>query len=248
MTQEETRQLGIEFERRIQTMIPEKEFLNKLDTETIYSFLNQYQDKYIQTIYKNLDGIPSGSKISARIESILQSLITSEDLTLTDNNSGDTLRSDTYNLPDNFCMYIRSTSNASSVYSYKKPLEREVTLSNQLISQIDAQKLIEAPHDDMRILRHPLVVLGKNNTIDVIHDRYTTITGIKILYYKNPVYFSTLTDVNCELPLEAFDDLVTGAIDLYVQYVAGAEANKRRQDEARKQQANRNRQNNEEDD
>lgn len=100
----------------------------------------------------------------------------------------------------------------------------------------------------MRILRHPLVVLGKNNTIDVIHDRYTTITGIKILYYKNPVYFSTLTDVNCELPLEAFDDLVTGAIDLYVQYVAGAEANKRRQDEARKQQANRNRQNNEEDD
>lgn len=71
MTQEETRQLGIEFERRIQTMIPEKEFLNKLDTETIYSFLNQYQDKYIQTIYKNLDGIPSGSKISARIESIL---------------------------------------------------------------------------------------------------------------------------------------------------------------------------------
>jgi len=42
MTLEETRQLGIEFERRIQTMIPEREFLNKLDTETIYSFLNQY--------------------------------------------------------------------------------------------------------------------------------------------------------------------------------------------------------------
>ena len=40
MTIEETRQLGIEFERRVQTMIPEHEFLNKLDTETIYSFLN----------------------------------------------------------------------------------------------------------------------------------------------------------------------------------------------------------------
>lgn len=41
MTLQETRQLGIEFERRVQTMIPEKE-LDKLDTETIYSFLNQY--------------------------------------------------------------------------------------------------------------------------------------------------------------------------------------------------------------
>ena len=42
MTELETRQLGIEFERRVQTMIPEKEFTDKLDTETIYSYLNQY--------------------------------------------------------------------------------------------------------------------------------------------------------------------------------------------------------------
>ena len=54
MTPEQTRQLGIEFERRIQTMIPERE-LDKLDTETIYSFLNQYQDKYIHDIYRSLD-------------------------------------------------------------------------------------------------------------------------------------------------------------------------------------------------
>ena len=56
MTLEETRQLGIEFERRVQTMIPEKEF-DKLDTETIYSFLNQYQDKYVHDIYRSLDRI-----------------------------------------------------------------------------------------------------------------------------------------------------------------------------------------------
>jgi hypothetical protein len=40
MTLEDTRRLGMEFERRVQTMIPEKQFLEKLDTETIYSFLN----------------------------------------------------------------------------------------------------------------------------------------------------------------------------------------------------------------
>jgi hypothetical protein len=40
MTLKDTRRLGMEFERRVQTMIPEKQFLEKLDTETIYSFLN----------------------------------------------------------------------------------------------------------------------------------------------------------------------------------------------------------------
>jgi hypothetical protein len=72
MTLEETRQLGIEFERRVQTMIPETEFQRKLDTETIYSFLNQYQDKYIHEIYRNLDNIPSGTKLSAHVERVLQ--------------------------------------------------------------------------------------------------------------------------------------------------------------------------------
>jgi len=44
MSKAMTRQLGVEFERRINTMIPATEFVGKLDTETIYSFLNQFQD------------------------------------------------------------------------------------------------------------------------------------------------------------------------------------------------------------
>lgn len=35
-----------------------------------------------------------------------------------------------------------------------------------------------------------------------------------------------MTSTPCELPLDSFEQLVTGAIDLYVQYVAGAVANK----------------------
>lgn len=82
MTLEETRQLGIEFERRVQTMIPQKEIAEKLDSETIFSFLNQYQDKYIHDIYRNLDAIPSGSKISAHVESVLQALLREEDIAI----------------------------------------------------------------------------------------------------------------------------------------------------------------------
>lgn len=265
MTLEETRQLGIEFERRVQTMIPEREFLSKLDTETIYSFLNQYQDKYIHEIYRNLDNIPSGSKLSAHIESVLQSLLASAEIKkvgdqwifgdgfpvefsesnspIVDNNDVkiiDTARSITYTLPANFYMYIRSVTKVSSMYSYKDygSAEQGITiLPNQLVSQSDVWKLIETPHNSLRILRYPAAVLNTNNTLTIIYDRYTTPEGVKILYYKQPAHFSLMTSTKCELPIDAFDDIVTGAVDLYVQYAAGAEANKRRQDEARKEQA-----------
>ena len=264
MNIDETRQLGIEFERRVQTMIPEREFLNKLDTETIYSFLNQYQDKYIHDIYRSLDNIPSGSKLSAHVESILQSLIGTYTVKvngenndkIVDNNNiiiVDTARSFTFKLPENYYMYIRSVSNINSTYSYKNYTSGDKTdiLPNQLVSQNDVWKLVETPHDSLRILRYPAIVLSKNGTdniASVIHDRYTNIIGIKILYYKQPNHFDLMTNTPCELPIDAFDDLVTGAVDLYVQYAAGAEANKRRQDEARRQQAKQNKKDNEDED
>lgn len=265
MTLEETRQLGIEFERRIQTMIPEREFLNKLDTETIYSFLNQYQDKYIHDIYRNLDNIPEGSKLSAHIESVLQSLLKSVNLevegdesanTIQDPNNViiDTARSHTFELPVEFYMYIRSVSNVTSTFSYRgnNSTEQNIkVLPNQLVSQNDVWKLIETPHDSLRILRYPAVVLNQHSnskpTITVIYDRYTTVTGIRVLYYAQPAHFDLMTSTPCELPMDAFDDIVTGAVDLYVQYAAGAEANKRRQDEAVKQQARQNKTNKDED-
>ena len=71
MTLEETRQLGIEFERRVQTMIPEKELVDKLDTETIYSYINQYQDKFVHYIYRSLDSVSAPSKPSAYLETIM---------------------------------------------------------------------------------------------------------------------------------------------------------------------------------
>jgi hypothetical protein len=81
-------------------------------------------------------------------------------------------------------------------------------------------------------------------TLNVIYDQYTTPVGIKVMYYAQPNKFSIIPNIPCELPMDAFDDLVTGAVDLYVQYVAGAEANKRRLQEAQNKQ---NRKNNEED-
>lgn len=268
MTETQTRQLGIEFERRVQTMIPERE-LNKLDTDTIYSYLNQYQDKYIHEIYRNLDQIPSGTKLSAHIESILQSLLSSFEINRSQENtwvfgdnfpielqqSGavidlngvnliDTARSITFVLPEDFYMYVRSVSKVDKTFSFRGAHDNEKNiriLPNQLVSQNEVWKLIETPHNTLRILRYPAAVLNVKQqdkpVISIIHDQYTNITGIKVIYYKQPRHFSILTGVTCELPMDAFDDIVSGAVDLYVQYVAGAEARKREMQEQAQKRA-----------
>lgn len=253
MTKDETRQLGIEFERRIQTMIPEKEF-DKLDTETIYSFLNQYQDRYIHDIYRNLDNIQSGTKLSSHVESVLQALLKTSELTAAGNsNPIDIPLSIVCELPPDFDMYVRSTSIVSDTYSFKVSNDTNGGLkiiSNQLVSQNDAHKLFETPNNSLRILRQPIAVLSKNNdkfTLIIIHDRYTNIQKVGLTYYAKPAYFDIMTSTACELPMNVFDDIVSGAVDLYVQYVAGTEANKKKQQEQlRKQQQNEQNKNDEE--
>ena len=180
MTLEDTRRLGIEFERRVQTMIPEKEFGEKLDTDTIYSYLNQYQDKYIHEIYRNLDSIPSGSKLQSHVDSVLQPLLHSATIALTDNgvqnnvtsfsdDNGieiiDSARSVVYPLPEDFYMYLKSVSRVSSTFSFRAGSTDNVNdgkirvLPNTLLSQNDLLKVIETPHDSLRILRYPAASL-----------------------------------------------------------------------------------------
>ena len=270
MTLAETRQLGIEFERRVQTLMPDKEYLNKLDTDTIYSFLNQYQDKFITEIYKSLDRLESGSKISSHVESVLQSLYTGETIPTTNakvnnldyNNTSeiDTSRSITWELPAGY--YIRSVSNVSSTYNHNgaRPAEGvwyfPITLGpnsnanttstqmlkvlpNKMVSQIEVDKFLESPYDSLRILRQPIAVLNTHindkPTITCIYDRYTNVDSIRIMYYKKPSHFSILGNGKpCELPMKVFDDLVTGAVNLYIQYVSGG-AKKDEKQEKQKQ-------------
>ena len=169
----------------------------------------------------------------------------------------DTGRSIIYKLPETFYMYLRSVSNVSTTFSFRTSANSNSApirvLPNELVSQSDVWKLIETPHNTLRILRHPAAVLSQKQkfsvpsaeegqyvakefpTLTVIYDQYTTPLGIKLLYYAEPKRFDVMTSTACELPMDVFEDLVSGAVDLYIQYAAGAEARKRQMDEANKQ-------------
>ena len=234
MTLAETRQLGIEFERRVQTMIPETEFVAKLDTETIYSYINQYQDKLIHDLYRTVDQIPTSNN-ETYIETLLNSMMSQESLTVSD-----TRPICRCELPENFGLYIKSYTNVDSSYRMKDEVSSGKGLvPNELISIKDVNKVISRPQDELRILRSPLVWLADNNGLGALYDRYTEPKSIVLEYYRVPQYMDLMTSTPCELPMEMFEQLVSGAVDLYVQYVAGAEARKRQiAEQQQKQQKN----------
>ena len=232
MTLEQTRQLGIEFERRVQTMIPETEFVAKLDTETIYSYINQYQDQLIHELYRSVDQIPA-SNSETYIETLLNSMM--ETVTLTPSATRPICRCE---LPTNFGLYIKSYTNVESSYRMKQQ-DGAGMIPNELISVKDVNKVISRPQDSMRILRSPIVWLADENGLGALYDRYTEPQSIVLEYYKVPNYMDLMTSTPCELPMEMFEQLVSGAVDLYVQYVAGAEARKRQMDEQQRQQQRR---------
>ena len=219
MTIDQTRQLGIEFERRLQTMFPATKTVAKIDTEDIYSFLNQYQVQYIQQLYMSEDQTQSQTRPSILIQDVLRTLTSHRRLTYgVDDNSADK-NNKTFRLPTNYYQYIRSTSEVYGTYlNHLKP----TVVPNVLFKQSDAPSSIESYYNDGRILRNPVVLL-EGDRIKVVHDQYTTVAAVDLTYLRLPSQFSILTNTACELPYECFDQLVSGALDLYIRHIQPTE-------------------------
>lgn len=218
MKEEDTRNLGIEFERRIQAIDPTTEVVGKMDTDDIYSYLNQYQDQYIKSLYLADGQAQSQTRPSIKIQDALKPLLKQSLKKPLDTDQGtfDYEHTD-FELPGDYYMYVRSVSHITS--SYQSATEDSYA-QNIMLKQEDAQKVIEAFYDKNRILRNPVCTLVNDTTLEVIHDAYTTIDSINITYIKQPNKFGWINGewISCELPLECFDDLVSGAVELYFNY------------------------------
>ena len=138
MTTKETRQLGIEVERRLQTILPTFKIENKIDTEDIYAFLNQFQKQYIDAIYRQDDQVESGNRVSVLGEDILRTI--THHSTLTNGTVDSSLDYDniTFTLPSDYYQYIRSVSNITGNYK----TDDQGIVSNKLLKQSDVNKII----------------------------------------------------------------------------------------------------------
>ena len=204
MTLDQTRKLGVEFERRLQTINENMKISDKIDTDDIYSYLNQYQDQFIKTIYLTQDNVKQGTKALAKLQDYLKTLVKEQSYTY----------ADPITLPDNYLMYL--SSNSVVTVSYLTNTSSFI-IDNILIKQADAYKFKADCFNKGRILKHPVVYLT-DNTLHSIKDEYTTTTLVTLQYVSKPNYFDINTSTVCELPYECFEDIVNGAVELYFEY------------------------------
>ena len=227
------REMQVEFERRIQLMNPNFELTEKLTSDTIFSFLNAYCERFVRNNYLQEDMVQDGTRQQKKNADALKGLITRQTLTIATKDSYNTDKtSDRAILPTNYFLYIRSNSLISKNYKLDTEIALEanyVVTPNKTIREDDVEKIISTYYNKT-ILRNPYVVLNNGNEsdadrelyINIIHDEYTVIKKLDLVYYRKPKRFDvigvdslTVFD-ECELPENVHMEIVEGAVEMFI--------------------------------
>ena len=111
------REMQVEFERRITLMNPAFELKEKLTSDTIFSFLNAYTERFVRNNYLQEDQVADGTRAQKKNADALKGLIVR---TLLSRNQKDKLNTDVnsekFVLPADYFLYIRSNSRVSATY------------------------------------------------------------------------------------------------------------------------------------
>lgn len=225
--------MQMEFERRITLMNPDFELKEKLTSDTIFSFLNAYTERYVRVNYLSEDQVADNTRSLKKIQDSLKGLIVRNIFTIQSKDANNTDKTtDRVTLPDDYFLYIRSNSLISKNYKIQEEISSEenyVVTPNKTIREDDVDKVISTYYNQS-ILLNPYVVLNAGNAnesedklyLNVIHDTYTTIKKIDLVYYRKPKKFDVIgvDDVNildhCELPENVHTEIVEGAVEMFI--------------------------------
>lgn len=111
------REMQMEFERRIQLMNPAFELKEKVTSDTIFSFLNAYTERYVRNNYLQEDAVQDGTRAQKKNADALKGLIVRSlfNVAAQDENNTD-ITTDKIVLPSDYFLYIRSNSVISATY------------------------------------------------------------------------------------------------------------------------------------
>ena len=119
----DARMMQMEFERRITLMNPNFEIKEKLTSDTIFSFLNAYTERFVRINYLQEDQVADNSRAQKKNADSIKGLIVRGlyDIDQKDINNTDQF-TDRVELPEDYFLYIRSNSLISKNYK----LETEI--------------------------------------------------------------------------------------------------------------------------
>lgn len=227
------REMQVEFERRIILMNPDFELKEKLTSDTIFSFLNAYTERFVRMNYLQEDQVADGTRAQKKNQDTIKGLVTRGLYTVSakDVNNTDKL-SDRVELPSDYFLYIRSNSVISKNYKLEEEITTEsqyVITPNKTIREDDVEKILSTYYNKA-IMLNPYVVLNSGNNgdtqkklyINIIHDEYTVIKKLDMVYYRKPKKFDVIgvDNINildtCELPENVHMEIVEGAVEMFI--------------------------------
>lgn len=214
------KEMQIEFERLVQLSNPQLESVTKLDSDTIFYFINSAQERYIKQSFIKVDGVDKNSNSYNRLLDICKSLITT---TLLYDGYNSTLYKycKSFELPNDinnkFYVYLSSFSDIVD----KVDNESKIA-NNELISATDISKIL-VTNINKPILRNPCAVLNSlddKSSITIYYDTYTTLTNCTITYIRKPLDINTISGNGitsvCELDSNVHRELVEMAVDIFM--------------------------------
>lgn len=229
----DARSMQMEFERRITLINPDFEIKEKVTSDTIFSFLNAYTERFVRNNYLQEDTVADDSRAQKKNVDALKGLVVRGlyNIEAKDENNTDKT-SDRVSLPDDYFLYIRSNSLLSKNYKLESEIKNEneyVVAPNKMIREDDTDKVISSYYNKAIILT-PYIILNNGNVedetkklyVNIIHDEYTIIKKLDLVYYRKPKKFDVIgvDGVNvldhCELPENVHMEIVEGAVEMFI--------------------------------
>lgn len=225
------RSMQLEFERLVQLVNPEYTILNKLDSNTIFYFLNAAQLRFIKLNYMSLDNVRGSIENMRKASDAFKKLIINVDLSndvavsVPDGLYGKKYRLP-YDIDNKFFLYLRSISRVHGTYMAIGE-DASFPVPNRLIENEEVNYILPSYFNNP-ILRNPCCVLEADvegtTFLTVYTDSYTILDSVNITYIRMPKEFNVISGSNivdqCELDENVHQDIVELAVEMFITEAA----------------------------
>lgn len=220
------RQFQIEFERRLQLMDPELVLKNKLNSDTIFSFINEAIDKFYKTRYSGINSKQEGFEQSQKRIDDLRTLIKTVEYRDDINSSNNEYSID---LPKDYTLMLGDTVSIQPTDDCNNPcwplddrgeyVEKTADTIETTIENIDRQLNNSLSEHVLKYCSARPLRLIQGNTIKLFTDGKYKVSKYVLTYLSSPVFIDSSKITNDEyasLPEHTHMEIVKMAVQLYM--------------------------------